>query len=55
MNVHEAIRILRQHNAWRRYDGPLGEGPEMLDPKDLGTAIDVVCDALESTLKRPEK
>jgi len=50
MTRQEAISILRQHNAWRRYDGPIGEGPEMVDPKALGEAIDVVCDAMEKEL-----
>lgn len=45
MNRQEAIEILRKHNAWRRYDGPIGEGPEMVNPKTLGEAIDEVCDS----------
>ena len=44
MTYQEAISILRQHNLWRRYDGPIGEGLEMTNPTLLGEAIDVVCD-----------
>ena len=47
MNTSEAIQILRNHNIWRRYDGPIGEGPEMVDPVELGQAIDTVCDHFE--------
>ena len=47
MNLQEAIEILRQYNVWRRYDGPIGEGPEMLDPKTIGDAIDVVCNTMK--------
>ena len=52
MTPQEAIKILRQHNEWRRYDGPLGEGPEMGQPKEIGEAIDTVCDALEQGNQR---
>lgn len=44
MTLKEAISILSTHNQWRRYDGPIGEGPEMTEPKILGEAIDTVCD-----------
>ena len=44
MTYQEAISILRQHNIWRRYDGPIADTPEMVDPKTLGEAIDVVCE-----------
>ena len=36
---------MRQHNEWRRYDGPIGEGPKMAEPTQLGIAIDTVCNA----------
>lgn len=47
MTTKEAIEILREHNAWRRYDGPLGCGPKMQDPKKVGEAIDVAIRVLE--------
>lgn len=42
MILTEAIEILRQHNKWRRYNGPIGEGPEATEPKVLGDAIDCI-------------
>lgn len=47
MSREEALRILRAHQEWRRYDGPLGEGPEMQDPVSIGQAIDVAIHELE--------
>ena len=44
MTYQEAIEILRQHNTWRRYNGPIADTPEMTNPTLLGEAIDVVCD-----------
>ena len=42
MTVEHAISILRTHNLWRRgADMPPG------DPKEIGIAIDVLCDAAE--------
>ena len=41
MTVEQAITILRTHNLWRRgADMPLG------DTKEIGIAIDVLCDAV---------
>ena len=42
MTAAEAIEILRQHNAWRR-----GAETPQGDPKEIGIAIDVLCDAAE--------
>lgn len=52
MTIEEAAAILRKHNEWRRYDGPIGEGPQMTDPKILGEAIDTVCDTLERIISQ---
>ena len=49
MELSKAIQILRDHNVWRRYDGPIGEGPKMVDPVELGQAIDTVCDHFTET------
>ena len=52
MTESEALRILRDHNIWRRYspDDPFAppspNDPVMADPKQLGIAIDVACRAL---------
>lgn len=47
MTREEAIKIVRKHNEWRRYDGEVGKGPEMIDPKTLGEAIDTAISELE--------
>ena len=47
MELKQAVKTLRRFNAWRRYDGPVGEGPNMPDPKDIGQAIDTVCGIIE--------
>lgn len=46
MTIKEATDILRRHNLWRRYDGPIGEGPEMPNPKAVGDAIDTIVGGL---------
>ena len=50
MTTSEAAEILRQHNAWRRWNGdPFEEaGPPQQDPKQIGLAIDVAVKFLES-------
>lgn len=50
MELQQAIDILRKHNEWRRYDGPVGQGPEMSDPTELGLAIDKVVSSLDGGL-----
>ena len=52
MTIEEAVAILRKHNEWRRYGGPIGEGPQMTGPKILGEAIDTVCDTLEQIINQ---
>ena len=47
MTVKEAAEILRKHNEWRRYDGPIGEGPQMQDPALIGKAIDTLTVRIE--------
>lgn len=42
MDITEAVDVLRKHNEWRRYNGPVGEGPAMQEPHIIGVAIDVV-------------
>lgn len=38
MTLTEAVDILRRHNIWRKTDEV-----EMLNPTDVGDAIDIVC------------
>ena len=49
MSIEQAIDLLREHNIWRR--GNFGEGA-MVDPTDLGIAIDTVCDHFRNTTKK---
>ena len=48
MKIKQAIQILKDHNLWRRYDGKIGEGPKMAQPRELGIAIDTVVKHFES-------
>lgn len=48
MKLRQAITILKLHNEWRRYDGPIEKTPPMVQPKHLGIAIDVVVKEYES-------
>ena len=44
MNIKQAIGILETHNRWRR-----GEDVEpMIDPKELGIAIDLVVEYIKN-------
>lgn len=38
MTLQEAVTLLENHNKWRRGDDTL----EMVEPKDLGMAIDLI-------------
>lgn len=42
MKLQEAKEILRAHNIWRRFNSETIQSPEMIDPKKIGIAIDVV-------------
>ena len=42
MGIEEAVRLLRQHNGWRRYTADDGRGPKMVDPTLLGQAMDCI-------------
>lgn len=48
MTNTEALEILKQYQAWRR-----GADTEMLEPKDIGKAIDIAIDALKRTQWQP--
>ena len=49
MNMTEAIAVLRKHNEWRRAPAHLPEDamPAMGSPREIGCAIDVLCDEVE--------
>lgn len=42
ISLQKAIKILKKHNEWRRYDGDVDKAPEMQKPRDIGIAIDVI-------------
>jgi len=52
MKLKQAIKILKDHNTWRRFDGvsdmPTESDPKMAHPRDLGIAIDTVVSYFES-------
>jgi hypothetical protein len=49
MEIKEAIEIVKQFNKWRRGEE---EGFELLySPKEIGMAIDVVLEEIESRIK----
>ena len=48
MEIDEAIKLLKQHNAWRRDN--TGDA-EPVQPKKLGIAIDVIVSHFESENK----
>jgi hypothetical protein len=43
MTTQEALEFVRAFNLWRRGDETLDQP----DPKELGIAIDVLCDSVE--------
>ena len=43
MTLQEAIKILKEHNLWRR-----GDDSEMINPTTLGIAIDLIVSECES-------
>ena len=45
MELKEAVKILKDHNAWRRDHTSLIPQP-MISPKELGESIDVILDYL---------
>lgn len=46
MTREQALDILCALNEWRRYDGPIGEGPVMPSPMEVGQAIDIAIEIL---------
>jgi len=51
MNIDDAVKILKRHNKWRRYDGDINEQPKMIDVTTLGIAIDTVIETFEIRTK----
>lgn len=57
MKKEKAREILLRYNAYRRYGGPNGEGPDKPSEKEIGEAIDAAIKALTpaSDNKKPER
>ena len=53
MTLTEARKTLESFQAWRRYDGPIGEGPKQPDPKTIGEALDIAIRLLPIESPRP--
>jgi len=47
VDIADCVAILRQHNAWRRFDGDDEEGPPPCDPREIGRAIDMAIAYIE--------
>jgi len=50
MKIHEAIKILKHHNKWRR-ENEFPSAIDMVNPTDLGNAIDTVVNHFNKPLK----
>ena len=51
MKLKQAIKILKDHNTWRRFNSvglSRKSDPKMAHPRDLGIAIDTVVNHFES-------
>lgn len=44
MSPNQCAKLLEQHQAWRRFDGDMCDGPTMLPPKVIGDATDAAID-----------
>ena len=56
MTTKEAVQVLREFQAWRRYQGGPGtDGPDHPGPKEVGEALDVVIGVLGGLEKKPER
>lgn len=48
MTYREAIKFVRRLNEWRRGS----EEIDQPDPREIGIALDILCDGLESSLEK---
>ena len=52
----ECVKLLRQFNEWRRFDGEIDEeGPTMPHPKSIGFAIDMAIRLIEELADMTEQ
>ena len=55
-NSSECVKLLRQFNEWRRFDGEIDEeGPAMPHPKSIGFAIDMAIRLIEELADMTEQ
>ena len=54
MTINDAISVLKDFQAWRRYDGPLDKSPKMPPPLIIGEAIDKVIEQYETANENAE-
>ena len=47
VDISDCVAILRQHNAWRRFDGDDEDAPQQADPREIGRAIDMAIAYIE--------
>jgi hypothetical protein len=52
-DIGKKVALLRAFNAWRRDDD--GAITKMPDPREIGLAIDAVCDAVDELRKDKER
>lgn len=56
MDRKTALGILKKHQSWRRYNGPIEDSPDMQDPAIIGKALDVAIHELEILCqKKPDR
>ena len=55
MDRKTALEVLKKHQAWRRYNGPIEDSPDMQDPAIIGKAIDVAIEALICLTSKPDR
>jgi hypothetical protein len=54
MEINKAIEILKKHNEWRRCN-EFPSSKEMVNPTELGIAIDVVVKELSQKHNQPNQ
>lgn len=55
MDRKTALEVLKKHQEWRRYNGPIEDSPDMQDPAVIGKAIDVAIEALTCLTSKPDR
>lgn len=53
MDRKDALKVLKDYQSWRRYNGPIEDSPDMQNPTIIGEAIDVAIHELERLCQEP--